>query len=671
MKLKIKNIQLLFIVFIIVFSGNFAGASTYRVFFKDKGPGAFQPGSDLYEQTKALHSERSKARRGALDADNPFSLEDAPVYQPYIDSVVHSGATLIHKLRWNNYIVIECDTLTALTVSNFSFVDKVQKTSSKFESNQVSGEEDCSGFYDDMTGFGCGEFEYGTSLNQLDMLNIPLLHRMGITGKGVIIGLMDTGFYPEQLSIFNHLNVLRAYDFVYNDTVVCDDSNDRRSGTGHGTMVLSVLASYMNNSLVGAAPFCTLMLAKTEDISSETRIEEDNFAAGVEWLESNGADIISTSLGYSKFDSTDVNHDSTDFDGHSTIAAKAFNYAVKRGVVCITSAGNKGPAPGTIATPADADSAITVGGVMPDGITPAPFTSRGPIVSGRQKPEIAAQGKDVITINPNIRGDYFKAEGTSFASPLISGSVALMLSVHPGTRPWEIRNALTGSGTKRNSPDDTLGYGVPDIFEAIKSLGITITPPAIYCSKTKLNVLANIFAGTFFEPVLHFRKTGTLSFTDIPMTGIGSDRYAGSIPLTLLGSEGEMYITATSGAKTKRYPNDENEYISVSSNSIIIPCGIGSELLYDYLPDFTAGIYPNVVNDGDGVLNLYFSLILDNEIQVKIYSANGSLVLNEHYGRYPEGLSHIPVNLNGLASGMYYLKIVNTGFPTMKFMVLN
>lgn len=73
-----------------------------------------------------------------------------------------------------------------------------------------------------------------------------------------------------------------------------------------------------------------LFVGKTEDIPTEQHLEEDNYAAAIEWTESQGTDIVTSSLGYSVFNQPDEeNYLFTDFDGKTTITSKWVNKAVK------------------------------------------------------------------------------------------------------------------------------------------------------------------------------------------------------------------------------------------------------------------------------------------------------------------------------------------------------
>lgn len=106
-------------------------------------------------------------------------------------------------------------------------------------------------------------------------------------------------------------------------------------------MILGIVAGKMDGKLYGASYKSKYILAKTEDIRSETRVEEDNYAAALEWMERLGVDVTSSSLGYSEFDNPNESYTYRDMNGQTTIVARAVDSAFVRGVVTVTAAGNE------------------------------------------------------------------------------------------------------------------------------------------------------------------------------------------------------------------------------------------------------------------------------------------------------------------------------------------
>jgi len=309
---------------------------------------------------------------------------------------------------------------------------------------------------------------YGYSYWQLEMLNIPQLHSRGLTGKGIRIALFDTGFMKSHEAfnrLINNELLLAERDFIYKDTEVEDEPGEYPQ-QWHGTMVLSLISGYVPGVLIGASYDSEIILAKTEDDRSETTIEEDNYIFAIEWADSLGADIISTSLGYRDFDDTTYSFEI--IDGKTAPISIAVNEAFKRGIIIVTAAGNDACKyrDGGILTPGDAFGAITVGAVDSLGNI-AYFSSHGPTFDGRVKPDVCAMG--VYTFGAIDDGVFYGwGSGTSLATPLIAGGCALILQANPNLKPCDVLNILRSSGDRAFSPDNLYGWGIPDISEAVE-----------------------------------------------------------------------------------------------------------------------------------------------------------------------------------------------------------
>jgi subtilisin family serine protease len=288
----------------------------------------------------------------------------------------------------------------------------------------------------------------------------PLTDR-GVDGTGVRVAILDTGFDTANPA-FSGVTITAQYDFVFRDAVVKDEpGKDTPGAQSHGTATWSLFAGSVSGRLRGIARGARYLLAKTEDIRTETRVEEDNYVAALQWADSIGVDIVSSSLGYLRFDNG-FSYTPSELNGDVAVTTVAADMAAQRGILVVTAAGNDGPASRSIETPADGDSVLTIGAEDSLGNI-APLSSRGPTADGRIKPDFTAPGVRVCVVTGiSVR----RQDGTSFATPLIAASAALVKQVHPTLAPMELRTAFRSAGSKRLAPDTISGWGRPDVSTA-------------------------------------------------------------------------------------------------------------------------------------------------------------------------------------------------------------
>jgi subtilisin family serine protease len=256
--------------------------------------------------------------------------------------------------------------------------------------------------------------------------------------------------------------------------------NDPSPGTGaHGVNTLSTIAGYRDGQLIGPAWGATIILARTENDSSETPVEEDNWAAAIEWADSIGVDVTTTSLGYNTYDPPYTSWTWQDMNGNTTVITRAADWAVSRGIVVCNSAGNSGynPSQNTLGAPADGDSVIAVGAVGPTG-TISSFSSCGPTTSipPRIKPDVCAQGSSVRVASSTNPTGYGSSQGTSFSCPLTAGVAALIVKARPNATPVQIANAMRSTASRASTPDNQYGWGIVNALAAINALPLTETP---------------------------------------------------------------------------------------------------------------------------------------------------------------------------------------------------
>jgi subtilisin family serine protease len=223
---------------------------------------------------------------------------------------------------------------------------------------------------------------------------------------------------------------------------------------------MSTIGAWDPGNLIGAAPYASFILAKTEDDRGETPVEEDNWVAGVEWAEWLGTDIITSSLSYLDW------YSPAEFDGITAYASQAANRIYEMGVVICTSVGNEGPRPLTLGTPADAEGVLAIGAVDSTWSL-VDFSSRGPTADGRIKPNVLAMGRHVTVARPYTYDEFSLGNGTSFSCPLAAGALALLIQAHPDWPSYEIYDAVENTATHAIYPDNAWGYGIVRLERAL------------------------------------------------------------------------------------------------------------------------------------------------------------------------------------------------------------
>ncbi|MFQ6599198.1 S8 family serine peptidase [Flavobacterium sp. C3NV] len=437
---------LLLVVYCVMFSQEDAW-----VYFKGK------PSAQTYlDNPLTMLTQRALDRR--TNQNISLNLTDVPLEAAYINQVkLNSGITVMAQSKWLNALHIRGTQTNILSLKLLSFVDKVvfanknlNTTSRKVSENQVFQSKDKL-----KTTIN---YSYGSSANQIQMLNGQVLHQQNYTGSGKIIAVLDAGFpgvntaQPFRKLIDNN-QILGGYDFV-------NRNNDFYTGDDHGTMVLSTMGGYKENALVGTAPDASYYLFITEYDPTENPVEESYWVEAAEEADRLGVDIITTSLGYFGFDNANYSHTYSDMNGTTNFISRGAEIAFSKGIVVVASAGNEGnTAEPHVGAPADAVSVITVGAVTASK-TKSPFSSIGPSYDLRIKPDVMAQGTAAVISNTS--GNITTVNGTSFSCPIMAGMIACLWQAFPSKTNKEIRQMVLQSSDRYANPDNNYGYGIPN-----------------------------------------------------------------------------------------------------------------------------------------------------------------------------------------------------------------
>ncbi|MGQ9643013.1 MAG: S8 family serine peptidase [Ignavibacterium sp.] len=441
------------------------------IFFTDKGNSL----ENYFSNPELVVSEKSLLRRAKLQTESLIDFTDLPINPNYIEELQASGFQLKQKSKWLNAVSGYADKLTIENLAQRNFVksldvvktfkkteSELEFTETEFEKSQYSPQPE-----------GIHSLNYGQSFTQLNLMQVPAVHDLGYDGSGVTICVMDAGFNNLAHVAFDSMNIIAMWDFVNGDPNVGDEGD---MGTGsHGTNTLSVIGGYAPGNLIGPAYRSNYILAKTENTDSETPVEEDNWVAALEWADSIGVDVTSTSLGYLEYDPPFTSYTWQDMNGNTAVITIAADLAVKKGIVVVNSAGNEGwrSTPNSLVAPADGDSVFAIGAVDESGVR-ASFSSFGPTVDGRIKPDFMAMGSNVYAARSSNPTQYTYVSGTSFSCPLSAGVVALLLQSNPNLTPIQIRNILRQTSTRSNNPDNFYGWGIIKALDAINLITVPV-----------------------------------------------------------------------------------------------------------------------------------------------------------------------------------------------------
>lgn len=625
-------------------------------------------------------TERSLWRRSkVLPPDQLIDVLDLPVDEAVVRGIRSTGARIRCVSRWLNAVSVDASPAQARDLASLPRVEQITPVAVYRRRIDAPGPVSPRPSFE--KGSAQSSLDYGNSFTQLNLINVIPLHDAAINGRGVIVGMLDDGYNnhrTHESTAANH--VLAEYDFIQGDANTSIGPGEVSGQGDHGMYTYSALSGYREGALIGPAYGSSFLLAKTEITATETQIEEDLYVQGLEWLEQQGADVVSSSLGYIDW------YTYAQLDGNTAVTTRAARIATRKGVLLVTAMGNEGwyqsgntGPTGTMIAPADADSIISVGAVS-SGYALASFSSTGPTADGRTKPEVVAQGVNVVCALPSSPTRYLVVNGTSLSTPLTAGVAALVLSAHPNLMPSEVREALVATafqindGTLKSAtyPNNFYGHGLVDAFEAVLYHGPAFSNvPRVVEGGSTLEVYTSILSKTALPPdslVLHYQAEPGAAFEQVRLSPtMVANQYVGSIPKGTGSFSPRGYFSA----------------YSTLGGTITHPTG-APDSLFDFWsllppepePVSSFALFPNYPNPFNAGTRIAFQVPYTAHVDLSIYTVLGQRVVTLVNGTMIQGRTEVHWDGRDAAgahvpSGVYFYRLsAPEGTQTKRLMIL-
>jgi hypothetical protein len=397
---------------------------------------------------RAASSHASVAVEPAVSPETPlwvFFSADRWESQASYEALLRAGAKIRHRSEWLRAVSLEISEGSVWTLGNIPGVVAVRPVARAPLSTSLPPQ-----FADSSYG-GLGE--------SLDELGVLQAHEMGFWGSGVRVGILDGTFMDGHVSLRKR-PPLSTRDFVDQDASVYSELADLPGSDSHGTALWSLISGDFPGLIIGSAPGVDILLARIRGFDPLSLVDEDRWVAGLEWLESQGARIVLSGIGFREF--SDASYSFGELDGDGTPATRAADQAAQRGVLVVAPVGNGGSGIGTLEAPSDGDSVLAVGAVDSRGFSAA-FSAFGPTADGRAKPDLYAPGMILEAASGAGSHSLEQVSGTEFAAALLSGALALAVEAHPDRGPIELLEMF-----KLAVPEVESGeVGVPNTAAAI------------------------------------------------------------------------------------------------------------------------------------------------------------------------------------------------------------
>lgn len=637
-----SGLLLLFLIFRPVWSQNLPAEAAEKVwiYFDTKAS------QNLSAGKLAIHS-KAIARRQKIAGTERVDQFDLPVNSEFVHQIEATGASVIVQSRWLNAVSARVTPAQRKLIHDFPFVKKITPVA-VFRRPELESEPV---LFRPEVALQEHVYDYGVSLTQNQLIRVPEVHDLGITGAGVLVLMLDTGFNYQQHEAFAQLNVNAEYDFIFNDSLTRNEADqDYASQHNHGTQTLSTIGAFFPGQLIGPAFGATFLLAKTENVTSETQIEEDFWVAGLEWGERLGADIASSSLGYNDW------YEYSDFDGNTAVTTIAADIAVKKGMVVLNSMGNEGHTPGSIIAPADGDSVISVGAVTRANEI-ASFSSVGPTWDLRIKPDVMAMGVGVSMVSPNSASALTTAQGTSFSCPLAAGVAALILSAHPELTPIEVRDALRETADRAQNPDNEYGWGTINALEAVLFHGpvFSYQPVIEIVPNIQTRISINALSKTGISMLsIYWRQPGN-DFESRNMNQTSLNNFEVTLDASEIGPGSEFYFFAIeTDSNSQTHPQNAPEALfHIDGMSTVAPSPAMPRLWLSLGPLQTG-------------TTLQYTISTESEVELGIYTRQKTLLrklveARQASGKYTVVWDGKDAAGHQVAEGVYLAILNNSG----------
>lgn len=652
-----KRLLLLLLVSTFV-SESQAQFTRYIVKLKNKGGTPYTFSSPLSYLSQRAINRRTKYGI-AIDST------DLPVTPSYITQIRNvPNVTLLNVSRWLNAVTIQTSDAAAITaINSLPFVQIVAGLAARPTevTNTFRNKFELEETFSDLPvlqrteGITADYFNYGTSsFNEIHLHNGEFLHNIGLRGQGMQIAMLDNGFNNYTiLKAFDSVNlngqVLGTWDFVAREQNVSNDGS-------HGMNCFSTIAANIPGQFIGKAPKANFWLYQTEDNSSETPVEEFNWVCGAERADSSGADIISSSLGYYDFDNATLNYVYANMNGNSTISVIGADLSAKKGMIPFLAAGNEGGnAWHFLITPSDGDSVVAVGAVNTAGIVGG-FSSYGPSSDGQIKPDIASVG--VAAIVQTTGNTVGTSNGTSFACPNMAGLGTILWQGFPEFNNMKIVRALQQAGSKFTTPDNRIGYGIPNMKTAFANLLVDYAASSSTVTGCRVSVSWNSKDIAAMKYEIERKAPGETVYTKIgemnPQAGLilanRSYQFNNDLTSGIMGNFSyriRQVIDTATATFSAVYIDTTN--ISISSACAVT--GTTSPTKEVVL------VQPNPVSGTTVTLIVETPYAVSN-MPVTVYDAKGRLVMQLKDAK-GTGRKTIDLNISRLAKGKYYIKVFN------------